>query len=106
LLYGDSGREIEFDDRVLAHLQIVISTKLRRRECFFFSWKDDAAAGNGRTSVWLASSIPLLFKFSTATRHIINREWIDQLTVSANSAQGLYLSDEVGLATPAPPSRV
>ncbi|MEF2975639.1 hypothetical protein V3W46_00275 [Subtercola sp. YIM 133946] len=51
LVYGDSGTEIEFDDRVLTHLQIVIGAKLRRRESFFFSWKDDPAVGDGRSSI-------------------------------------------------------
>jgi len=106
LLYGDSGRQIEFDDRVLAHLQIVISTKLRRHESFFFSWKDDPVVGNGRSSIWLAPSIPLFFKFATASRHIINREWIDELTTSANNTQGLYLSNEPGVDTPSPRSHV
>ena len=106
LLYGDSAREIEFDDRVLAHLQIVIGAKLRRHECFFFSWKDDPIVGNGRSSVWIAPSIPLFFKFSALARPTINREWLEELTVSSNNAQGLYLSSEPGEDTPAPRSRV
>jgi len=106
LLYGDSAREIEFDDRVLAHLQIVIGAKLRRHECFFFSWKDDPVVGNGRSSVWIAPSIPLFFKFSALARPSINREWLEELTVSSNNAQGLYLSSEPGEDTPAPRSRV
>ena len=106
LLYGDSAREIEFDDRVLAHLQIVIGAKLRRHECFFFSWKDDPIVGNGRSSVWIAPSVPLFFKFSALARPTINREWLEELTVSSNNAQGLYLSSEPGEDTPAPRSRV
>jgi len=106
LLYGDSGREIEFDDRVLAHLQIVIGTKLRRHESFFFSWKDDPVVGNGRSSIWIAPSIPLFFKFATLGRPAINREWLEELTVSSNNAQGLFLSNEPGAETPAPRSRV
>ena len=106
MVYGDSGREIEFDDRVLAHLQIVIGTKLRRHESFFFSWKDDPVVGNGRSSIWIAPSIPLFFKFATLGRPAINREWLQELTVSSNNAQGLFLSNEPGAETPAPRSRV
>jgi hypothetical protein len=106
LIYGESGREIEFDDRVMAHLHVVISAKLRRRESFFFSWKDDPVVGNGRSSIWLATSIPLYFKFSTSEKHPINREWLEQLTVSSNSSQGMFLSNEPGADTPAPRSRV
>jgi hypothetical protein len=106
LLYGDSALVIEFDDRTLAHVHLVINAKLRRGEGFFFSWKDDPAVGNGRSSIWLENSIPLYFKFSGSERHSINREWLDQLTVSANQPQGMYLLNEPGRITPQPRSRV
>ena len=106
ILYGESGIEVVFDDRAMAHLQLVIGAKLRRRESFFFSWKDDPAVGNGRSSVWLENSIPLFFKFSSSERHQINREWLEQLTVSANQPQGMFLSSEPGRDTPPPRSHV
>ncbi len=37
---------VDFEDRVLAHLQYVIGAKLRRRESFHFSWRDDASIGS------------------------------------------------------------
>jgi len=88
--------EVVFDDRVMAHLQLVISTKLRRHEAFFFSWRDDPAIGDGRSSVWLDSSIPLQFRYSSPERHQLNREWLDELTHSANQPTGLVLSTEPG----------
>ncbi len=106
LLYGASKLEIEFDDRVLAHLQVVIAAKLRRHEGFFFSWRDDPAIGDGRSSIWLETSIPLYFRFASVERHQLNREWLEQLTHSANQAQGLQLSTEPGADTVAPVSRV
>jgi len=106
LFYGNSGLEIEFDDRVLAHLQIVIAAKLRRHEGFFLSWKDDPVVGNGRSSIWLQPSIALFLTFATPERHPINREWLEQLTVSAQHPQGLQLSIEPGQSTPPPRSRV
>jgi hypothetical protein len=102
LLYGDSARAIEFDDRTLIHVHLVINAKLRRREGFFFSWKDDPAAGSGRSSIWLECSIPLYFKFTTNVRHTINREWLEMLTVSANQPQGMLLVPEPIAAPPAP----
>lgn len=98
LLYGSSKLEIEFDDRVLAHLQVVIGVKLRRHEGFFFSWRDDPALGDGRSSVWIESSIPLFFKFSSTVRHQLNREWLEKLTHSSNQSQGLTLIPEPGEA--------
>ena len=105
-MYGDSGREIGFDDRVLTHLQIVIGAKLRRHESFFLSWKDDPAVGSGRSSIWIAPSIPLFFTFSRNAHPTINREWLDELSISSNTTQGLFLSNEPGAETPAPRSRV
>lgn len=95
-LYGEAGLKIELDDRVLAHLQLVIGAKLRRKESFFFSWTDSQEVGGGRSSVWMESSVPLVFRYSTSTRHDINREWLEQLTLSSNQPQGLRLVDEPG----------
>ncbi|HEY5229456.1 MAG TPA: ATP-dependent DNA ligase [Galbitalea sp.] len=106
LLYGSSRVEIEFDDRVLAHLQLVLSPKLRRHEGFFFSWRDDPAIGDGRSSIWLETSIPLFFRFASAERHQLNREWLEELTQSANQPAGLNLSAEPGEAPLRPRSRV
>jgi hypothetical protein len=102
LLYGDSARAIEFDDRTLIHVHLVVNAKLRRREGFFFTWKDDPAAGSGRSSIWLECSIPLYFKFGTNVRHPINREWLEMLTVSANQPQGMLLVPEPAPVAPAP----
>ena len=97
LLYGDSDIEIEFDDRTLEHLQIVIATKLRRRESFFFSWRDTQKVGDGRSSIWLDPGIPLYFKYSGGRVPTISREWLAELTTSSNSSSGLVLTDEPSL---------
>jgi hypothetical protein len=96
LVYGDSDIDIDIDDRSLAHLQIVIGNKLRRGESFFFSWKDDPAVGDGRSAIWLDRGIPLYFKFSGGRAPLINREWIEALTSSANSGTGLVFTEEPG----------
>ena len=44
---------VDFDDRVLAHLQLVIGSELRRGEAFHFSWRDDISVGDGRTTIWV-----------------------------------------------------
>lgn len=93
-LYGEAKLEIEIDDRTLAHLQLVIGSKLRRNESFFFSWTDPQSVGGGRSSVWIEGSIPLLFRYRTSRRQEINREWLEQLTLLANQPQGLRLVQE------------
>jgi len=88
------NRSVEFDDRVLAHLQIVIVQKLRRREGFLMSWRDGNSIGDGRSSIWLSSDIPLYFKFAGGHPPQINMQWIAALTASANSSRGLIVSGE------------
>ena len=95
LLYG-AGTEINFDDRVLAHLQLVIGLKLRRREGFFFSWRDEQSTGDGRSVIWIDPAIPLIFRYNGGRMPQINREWLETLTLSSNSAHGLQLTEEVG----------
>lgn len=96
LHYGASGIEIEFEDRVLAHLQIAIGTKLSRRERFFLSWKDDPKVGDGRSSVWLDTSIPLAFTFASARTPSINPRWLRALAESVDGRWGMQLADEPG----------
>ncbi len=90
----DSTLTVDFDDRVLAHLQLVIGAKLRRGESFFFSWRDDQSVGDGRSSLWLHPTVPLYFKYSGGRPPAINRVWIDALMASANSPMGLHLVSE------------
>ena len=85
---------VEFDDRILAHLQIVIVQKLRRGESFLLSWRNAAETGDGRSSAWLHPAIPLYFKFSGGQPPSINPLWLAQLTRSANSSQGLVATGE------------
>lgn len=97
MFYGQTI-EVTFDDRVLAHLQLVIGLKLRRAESFFFSWRDEQSVGDGRSVIWLDPSIPLVFRYTGGRMPKINREWLEALTISSNSAQGLQLSEETGAA--------
>jgi hypothetical protein len=93
-MYGESGMEIVFDDRALAHLQIVIGAKLRRHESFFLSWRDEAESGMGHNSIWLDSSIPLYFRYFGGRTPEINREWITILMDSSNTSAGMQLLRE------------
>jgi hypothetical protein len=90
----DSTLTVDFDDRTLAHLQLVIGAKLRRGEAFFFGWKDDPASGDGRTTIWIHPEIPISFKFYGGRQPAINRAWVDQLMLTANSPQGLQMVAE------------
>ena len=94
LFYGSPGKEIAFDDRALAHLQIVITAKLRRRESFVFSWSNTLREGSGRGAIWLDPSSTLYFHYSGSRQPLINREWLAVLAKSSNTPAGLQFTEE------------
>jgi hypothetical protein len=82
------------DDRLLAHLKVVIVAKLRRGEPFLLSWTLGAAEGSGRKSLWMHPSIPLQFEFDGSRRPTLNRAWLDELMASSMTNQGMLITDE------------
>ena len=94
LHYGDSHFSIDIDDRALAHLQLVIFTKLRRGESFAYTWDQGAEKGFGRGAIWIHSSLTLRFEFLGSRYPDINRRWLEELAGLASSSRGLYLTRE------------
>lgn len=88
------GVLVEFEDRLLAHLQIVIVQKIRRGESFLMSWRDAPETGDGHSAIWIHPAQNLYFKFAGSKVPAINQEWLDQLTLSANSPRGLLVIRE------------
>ncbi|MDJ0348886.1 ATP-dependent DNA ligase [Cryobacterium sp. PH29-G1] len=97
----DSTLTADFDDRVLAHIQVVIGAKLRRGESFYFTWRDDPQSGAGRSTIWLHPAIPIAFKFFGSRSPTLNREWVEALMSTANSSGGLHIVPEPGFPTAA-----
>jgi hypothetical protein len=93
LLYGPQQRELEVDDRALAHLKVVILTKLRRGESCAFSGENDSANGSGRGTIWLSPAIPIEFFFYGSRRPALNRLWIQMLNSTAERGE-LHLTPE------------
>lgn len=88
LYYGTHN--YDFDDRTLAHLRKVITSKMAMQESFLFTW-----VGCGiQHSIWINPGTCLYYKFDSASTHKLNREWIAELTRSANSSAGLQLTAE------------
>lgn len=94
LFYGGSQTPIKMDDRALAHLKVVIATKLRRSESFTLSWRHPDGQPRGRSTVWLHPSIPLRFVFDDPEPADLSRAWIEELATSANSSGGIMLVAE------------
>lgn len=93
LIYAH-GSEYEFEDRMLAHLKVAITAKLRRQECFMLSWTIEPRDGAGRVSLWLSPSVPLQFRFAGSRRPTLNRAWIDVMVEFSNSSRGLVAISE------------
>lgn len=90
----DGAITVDFDDRVLAHLQVVIGQKLRRGEPFHFTWRNHASLGDGRTSVWLHPNAALVYAYHGSRQPLLNRAWLEALTTIANSTSGLQVVPE------------
>lgn len=94
IYYGGSATPIHIEDRALAHLKVVIATKLRRSESFTVSWQHPEGEPRGRSTIWLHPSIPLRFVFNDPEPAELSRDWIEDLAMSANSSGGINLVAE------------
>jgi hypothetical protein len=93
LTYG-FGRELKLDDRVLAHLQLAITTKLRAHECFMLDLDGALDDDTARRCVWIESGIPLEFQFDDRRPQALNRHWVEALVRSAQGARGMRVMGE------------
>jgi len=91
-IYDATANSVEIDDRVLAHLRIVVMNKLRRGESFMFDI--DIGDGSGRRSFWLNPSVPLQFHFYGSRQPAINRAWVEELIQVASGPNGLTIVPE------------
>lgn len=93
LIYGP-GTVYEMDDRTLAHVKLALTAKLRRQESFLLSWPIAADQGSGRTSLWMAPTLPLQFQFSGSRPPTINRNWVVAMLEGSHSDRGLMILSE------------
>ena len=94
IYYGGGAMPIHIEDRALAHLKVVIATKLRRDESFTVSWTHPDDQPRGRSTIWLHPSIPLRFVFDDPEPTQLSRDWIEELANSASSTGGILLVAE------------
>lgn len=91
-IYNAGDVSFPIDDRPLAHLRLVIMTKLRRGEPFMMQVPDPA--GIGTRSLWINPSVPVTFSFSGSRAPGLDMQWIDELMNEASSSNGLTFSPE------------
>ncbi|GHD40006.1 ATP-dependent DNA ligase [Mycetocola manganoxydans] len=95
LLYGIPAVEIDTTDRELAHLKVVIVTKLRRGEVFTLAVNGRINdAGPGRRILWVHPSIPIQFQFDGTAEEKLNREWLEELMAAVNAGGNLQITPE------------
>lgn len=92
LYYGDTAEPIDFPDRLLAHLKVVITTKLRRGESFTLTWRHSDGDAAGRSSLWLQESIPLRFVFDSPEPEQLDSEALQDMAHRAAASSGLVVS--------------
>ncbi|WP_395244482.1 hypothetical protein ACGGZK_01380 [Agromyces sp. MMS24-K17] len=90
LHYGSPPASFALPDRTLAHVEFVVLAKLRRKENFALSIEEPSG---GRQQIWINGAATLRFEFE---QHVsdINREWLEELIDSANSAAGMRITPE------------
>ncbi len=91
-IYDSAGASVDIEDRTLAHLRIVIMTKLRRSESFMF--EAEIGDGSGRRCFWISPSVPIQLHFFGSRQPRINRLWIEQLMQAASGPNGLTILPE------------
>ena len=92
--YGSPAATFELDDRVLAHLELVMMAKLRRQESFSFALAEDD--GSRRQAMWISPLVALRFSY-VAPMPEINKKWLQDLVDTANSPGGLRVVPEPSL---------
>lgn len=89
--YGSPPVSFDLDDRTLAHLELVIMAKLRRRECLSFAVAHDD--GTHRQAVWISPTVALRFEYEGRMPEI-SKAWLQELVDTANSPGGLRIVPE------------
>ena len=89
LYYG--SEPIEIPERLLAHLKVVVTSKLRRNERFTLSVVSPRGSGGGSATLWIDPAIPLRFVFDSAEAEALDPELLHELARAANSVRGLVL---------------
>lgn len=94
LEYNSSRPPIEIEDVTLAHLKIIIGTKLRRQEAFMMTWLPEKKNPAGRLTAWVHPSIPMVLAFDEATMPKIDPARIARMMENLN-AHGELVIDQM-----------
>ena len=94
LHYGASRTTIRIDDRTLAHLQVVITTKLRRNEGLLLQWDRGVDQGSGRGAFWINPSTDLIYEYEGSREVALDPAELDKMMADAAGRHGLRIATE------------
>ncbi len=90
LRYDGTSEPILIEDETLAHLKIVIATKLRRQESFMMTWRPSSGTDK-RATVWIHPAIPLQFGFDNAEPPSVDARLVAEMMKALNATGELVL---------------
>jgi hypothetical protein len=93
LRYDGTSEPILIDDETLAHLKVIVGTKLRRQESFMMTWRPREGGDPGRLTVWMHPAIPLQFLFTSPDPHTIEKKRIEEMMRALNATGELVIDD-------------
>ena len=92
LRYDSTSPPIGIEDSELAHLKVVIGTKLRRQESFMMTWSPPGREPARMCSVWVHPAIPLQFLFDSESIPRVDAAHITQLAERVNATGDLVIT--------------
>ena len=95
LRYDGTSEPIFIDDETLAHLKVIVGTKLRRQESFMMTWLPREGGDPGRLTVWIHPAIPLQFLFTSPDPQNIQKQRIEEIMHALNATGELVIDDYV-----------
>ena len=90
IIYSDNKSSVDVEDRLLAHLQVAVTTKLRRGESFTITFPHTAA---GHLCWWIAPGVPVMFHMFGTHRPRLSRALLERLMTEASGPDGLHLAE-------------
>jgi hypothetical protein len=94
LYYGASRTPLRVEDRLLAHLQTVVTTKLRRNEGFLVQWDRPVENGSGRGAFWVHPTSDLIYEYDGGREASLDPAELDRMMLEASGGRGLRITAE------------
>ena len=90
LYYGSTRLALRVDDRILAHLRVVVTAKLRRGESFAISWTDPDRPDQARESVWVHPGADLMYVLDGPAA-VVDHALLGSMSAAAYVARGIEI---------------